>query len=1010
MERLEVKKIIEQIEKKRISVIDVPDEYQNDIDIVEFEHKSGLRITENRGFDIISNAFFVEEYLVYVDVMGEERKKPIFLSFENFDSYYDFLKGDIYNNACYTFCNRLDSITASYKINLGKFLARKSFVKDTVDDYSFEPTEGDKKAYEKGKQVHKQCRQWMKKFRDCQSYDDLVKTSKNYCKSKLSDDFDLNFFLFQYLFADTEDKQRISVITKYISSAAYPQYDLLNGLCSIYDPDEVIQSLGSLEVNQTLKQRLIKYILLSKEGKIEFVSKAFFDKKTHYYCEKTKGYQKNNKCVSIATIYRCFESFDEFINYRNGDLTHCDLSDAFECDADFSVYNIDKTTKLPLYANKEINYSIKKFYRNRKFYVIQQWHNSLGCEIKQYVHFFDYFFDFVAFLKGDLSEAELIFCDGLIFLEDWNGIDFANAKMRSCLCEKFGLQYEAQGINTDLVKSFSCIEENEKATALAPQSQRDLVEISKGKGLLSFDMTHEYKCQIVHYISDLHLMHRIQNAHCHSKEDIIYVVVRAADTIAHEAGNLLLINGDVSSDFGVFQLFVEVLSQALHRKPRYRNTKVVFTLGNHELWNFPDDQIEQIASRYRTFLNEYGMYLLNNDLLYQEDQGSLAESRSEIHLIKYNDLCQMEEMQISERLRNARYVILGGLGFSGYNTEFNANNGIYRMTVDRTTEVKESKIFEELYNRLRPILDNKNTIILTHTPKKDWCREEGPDKNYVYVSGHTHRNFYYDDGEYRIYSDNQVGYHNKAVHLKTFLIDSDYDCFYDYSDGIFKITREQYIDFYRGKNISMTFNKGINVLYMLKKNGYYCFIHESRNGIFTILNGGTMKRLKIRDIQYYYDNMDTMISKIKSPLDKFTTFQKNIADTVKRIGGTGTIHGCIIDIDFFNHIYVNPIDLTVTGYHALNVVNKTIYPSIPALLEKNCPKMFIRYFKLFKDNSENPLVPIQNTNIEVLPCVYLDTDIYKASREIKKMQKLNSNILSTWYEDSLHSEPKIERI
>src|SRR5699024_9146904 len=100
----------------------------------------------------------------------EERKKPIFLSFENFDSYYDFLKGDIYNNACYTFCNRLDSITASYKINLGKLLARKSFVKDTVDDYSFEPTEGDKKAYEKGKQVHKQCRQWMKKFRNCQSY------------------------------------------------------------------------------------------------------------------------------------------------------------------------------------------------------------------------------------------------------------------------------------------------------------------------------------------------------------------------------------------------------------------------------------------------------------------------------------------------------------------------------------------------------------------------------------------------------------------------------------------------------------------------------------------------------------------------------------------------------------------------------------------------------------------------------------------------------------------------
>jgi hypothetical protein len=32
-----------------------------------------------------------------------------------------------------------------------------------------------------------------------------------------------------------------------------------------------------------------------------------------------------------------------------------------------------------------------------------------------------------------------------------------------------------------------------------------------------------------------------------------------------------------------------------------------------------------------------------------------------------------------------------------------------------------------------------------------------------------------------------------------------------------------------------------------------------------------------------------------------------------------------------------------------------------------------------------------------LPQEYLKTDIYKVSREIKKMQKLNSNVLTTWY-------------
>ena len=55
------------------------------------------------------------------------------------------------------------------------------------------------------------------------------------------------------------------------------------------------------------------------------------------------------------------------------------------------------------------------------------------------------------------------------------------------------------------------------------------------------------------------------------------------------------------------------------------------------------------------------------------------------------------------------------------------------------------------------------------------------------------------------------------------------------------------------------------------------------------------------------------------------------------------------------------------------------------------------------------LAPKQQANIEILPQIYLDTDIYKASREIKKMQKLSSNILSSWYEDTLYKRPQIER-
>lgn len=995
MEKLEIKEIIRKLKKKEISVFDVPKEYENDIQLITFERKAGFRITGKRGFDIISSSFFVEEMLIYM-----EQKRSVFLSFENFDLYFDFLNGDIYDNACYTFCP-FSRISISKKIDVKNLMARKAFIEDTVDDYSLSLSNEEKENYEEGKQIHKYCQQWSKKFNNCSSYDELVKAVGNYKKSKIASIVDVSFFFFQYIFADVEDKKRFSIIMEYMSSGAYPEYKMINALCSIYDSDDVMQSFnyssGAKGTIYKHKKNLKEYISHLKDGEIEFYPKAFFDEKTHYYCEEIRGYQKDNKHYPITTIYRYFETFDEFISYRNGDLTYCDLSGALECDADFSNYIIDETTKLPIHTNIEVVYSIKKYYHNGKFYVTQQWCNTSGSVIKEYRHSFDYFFDFVTFLKGDLSEANLLFCDGLMFLEQWDTIDFSKAKMKSSLCEKFGLKYDIQKFNDDLIKSFDCIEQNENETAIILQTSRNLTEEAARKDISTFDMSFDYKCQRVHYISDIHLMHRIQNADCRSKEDIIYVIQKIVDTIANETGSLLLIDGDVASDIGIFRLFVKLLSKTL-----CRNTQVVFTLGNHELWSFPGFQIEQIVSKYRTILEEYGMYLLHNDLLYKEDCSLLTDPQIGTHLIKYHDLCQMNEVQIFERLRSARYVILGGLGFSGYNMEFNANNGIYRTTVDRDTEIKESKIFEDLYNRLRPILTNKNTIILTHTPKKDWCREARPDKNYVYVSGHTHRNFFHDDGEYRVFSDNQVGYHSENPHLKTFLIDNDYDCFSDYADGIFEITSEQYNDFYRGKNISITFQREVNVLYMLKKNGYYCFIHESRSGSLTILNGGAMKKLEIQDVQYYYDNMDAMISTIKTPLDKFTSFQKCIADMVKRIGGVGTIHGSIVDIDFYNHIYVNPVDLSITGYWASDIINKIVYPSIPALLEKNCPAIFGEYVKLLKGNSENPLALKQHTNVVILPQAYLDTDIYKASREIKKMQKLSSNILTSWYEDILH--------
>lgn len=130
MVKPEVKKLIGQLKRKKISVFDIPHEYENDIQLVTFERETGLRITEKRGFDVISNTFFVEEELFCE--AENERGKKLKLPFDNFDSYFDYLNGDIYDNACYTFCHLSDSIIASRDIDVKKLMERTAFVEDTI--------------------------------------------------------------------------------------------------------------------------------------------------------------------------------------------------------------------------------------------------------------------------------------------------------------------------------------------------------------------------------------------------------------------------------------------------------------------------------------------------------------------------------------------------------------------------------------------------------------------------------------------------------------------------------------------------------------------------------------------------------------------------------------------------------------------------------------------------------------------------------------------------------------
>lgn len=988
----EVKRIIKKLKAGDLTVNSVPEELSRNIDILRDERKFGLRKSGHRGFDVIRQEFFVEEEWFYLgdpDELYSSKHKEIFPDFEE---YYQFLDGDIYDDACYYQYDFPDEIIHKFHLDTNRLYARNSLISDTINGSLPGLSPEDRKVYQHiEKTVKKQYQNWLDKFNACSTYEELKKVCGKYERSAFFEKMPLRFFLFQYAYHDPSDKRRMDILMEYLSKD-YCGGEAVQGLCLIYDPEEVVQKFNynqqSKVTNSRRKKEVRDFANDWVNHNVVTETRGYFDSQTHLYCNETSVYQYTN-CRGRKVLYRLesccvkvchvFTAFEDFASSRNRDLRNCDLSGAIDLEIDTSMYQTDSTTKLPVTADTDILYSISKSYWKDKFIVIQQWKNSKGQTIAKQLHKFEYFFDFVSFLKGDLSDSNLVLCEGLKYLNNTNELELKDARLTSSICEKFGIPYEKYTYNQKFIQEFPPTEKNEEETAVILQESREPA---------SSDMFRSYNR--ISYITDLHLMHRIQNAGCRSREDVVFTLQKIVDAIVQESCGVTLIGGDISSDFSLFELFVKLLAHSAYGRQTF-----LFVLGNHEFWEFPDLSVEQITDKYRKLLEEHGMYLLQNDLFYENEVDDHG-------IIPYTELEQMTHTELTEKLRCSRLIVLGGTGFSGCNEEFNANDGIYRNTINREMEIQESQKFENLYQELLPVLGQKNTVIFTHSPQKDWNSNPNAHAKFVYVSGHTHRNVFYDDGEERIYADNQIGYRNNNPHLKNFLMDWEYDYFSDYEDGIYEITAQAYQDFMRGTNISMDFSRKIHILYMLKKNGYYCFIHKSKQGLLSILHGGILKRLEHKDIQYYYDHMDQMIATIKTPMDKYTAFQEKVAGTIQKIGGYGRIHGCIIDINFFNHVYVNPIDLTITGYWASGIIQKVVYPNIPSLLKEQCPQLYTNYQKLIEGKRTDPLMAKQKeTQLAMMPQLCLDTDIYKASREISKMQRLGSRILTIWNETSL---------
>lgn len=517
----------------------------------------------------------------------------------------------------------------------------------------------------------------------------------------------------------------------------------------------------------------------------------------------------------------------------------------------------------------------------------------------------------------------------------------------------------------------------------------------------------------IYYISDIHLEHQLDLAGKTLSEVKELVRGKVSELISsiQDRRGLILVGGDIAHSIELEQIFFDTLRRMI---PISIGTSdgmnILAVLGNHELWDGDPVKgsprsVDDIIENYETVCRCYGKAILENTL-WVKYHGCCQVFLGE------KDLLEATDDELSGLCDQSTLMVLGGIGFSGLNPKFNAASGLYRQTVSTEEDAVRSARFRAVYDKVLRCAGSQRVIVLTHMPMDNWSNGQY-NPGWIYISGHTHRNTLIRDRDgTTVLSDNQIGYKPKPWHFNCFTVQGRYDPFADWNDGIYTITREQYLNFNHARGVTMQF-KSMDPVYMIKRDGTYMFFQKSGWNLY-MLSGGRRCSADY-DIEYYYDNLLLYKQRVKTAFEPYNIALQSISKEVKLFGGSGKIHGCIVDIDFWNHIYLNPFDGKITPYFALDMSQKYVFSTVAALIKSssNSSMAFGSLYCLldsFEKASTKGLLPILTGDSEddkmvlaTVPELVLDRSIYDPSRILRAIQYIfDQDIVRIWKDEVLN--------
>jgi hypothetical protein len=264
---------------------------------------------------------------------------------------------------------------------------------------------------------------------------------------------------------------------------------------------------------------------------------------------------------------------------------------------------------------------------------------------------------FYEYLNGDLENADL-------YDYDFNGVDLSRfsiegARIRSEVLVKNGLY--------DPTCYTRLMQDSDGVTGLMPSLENEMVPAEAVLHGLYVDGGLNDNSRKLYYISDLHLNHKLLERYpiYATQYEIVSFIKQVVDELVASAtearmDDYLLIAGDVSFNFEVSAIFYRLLAE------KWPRGNIIVTLGNHELWDYGYDTPQcdihgqqECIQRYRELFSEVGIIFLHNELFVLKDGKKLIFSEEQI--------LSIEPGELKNLCLKSSLIVLGGLGYSGYN-------------------------------------------------------------------------------------------------------------------------------------------------------------------------------------------------------------------------------------------------------------------------------------------------------------------------------------------------------